>query len=58
MFTYGASNPYGCSLACTLGDTCGGTLTGSELSALGNEEPYTFTLNQDVVPGYDKTACF
>ena len=49
--------PFGCEPTCSIGDTCGGTLSGSELSIIVSN-PWTITAREDVQTGYDKTACY
>ena len=48
----------GCSVSCQVGDTCGSSLTGTEISQATATSPFTITAKENVVQGYDKTACF
>ena len=52
------SLPAGCTLSCSIGDTCGSSLTGSQIGQASVSTPWTFTALEDVVIGYDKTACY
>ena len=50
--------PLGCSLSCSIGDTCGNSLTGTEIGQATASTPWTITALETIVLGYDKTACF
>lgn len=46
----------GCSFTCELGDSCGGALTGVEIS-FSNISPWEINAVTNVVGGYNKNVC-
>ena len=49
--------PLGCTISYQVGDTCGGALTGSDISQTASSTPWTITAKENIVGGYDKTVC-
>ena len=54
---FNENNPIGCAISCQVGDTCGGTLTGSLVSQTASATPWTITAAENILVGYDKTVC-
>ena len=52
--------PAGCTLACSVGDTCGNSLTGTEIGQVPGTGlfPWGFTAVENVITGYDHTKCY
>ena len=47
----------GCSINCIYADSCGGTLTGTQVSVTNSVDPWEILAKNDQISGYSKTIC-
>ena len=47
----------GCDIVCNYGDSCGGAITGTDISVTNAADPWQITAKENVIPGYSQVVC-